>query len=86
MIHAGLLEILVCPETKQTLSLADSATLDAVNADISRGAVKTRAGEAVSATLEAALVRSDGRVLYPIREDIPVLLIDESIELDLAND
>ena len=31
--------------------------------------------------LEEALVREDGAVLYPIDDGIPVMLIEESIEL-----
>jgi uncharacterized protein YbaR (Trm112 family) len=26
-------------------------------------------------------VREDGAVLYPVRDDIPIMLIDESIQL-----
>jgi uncharacterized protein YbaR (Trm112 family) len=28
------------------------------------------------------LVRADNKILYPIREDIPVMLIDEGIPLE----
>ena len=32
--------------------------------------------------MEAALVRQDRKVLYPVRGGIPIMLIDESILLD----
>ena len=32
--------------------------------------------------IEAGLVREDGRILYPVRDDIPVMLIDEAIPLE----
>lgn len=32
--------------------------------------------------LEAALVREDGAVVYPIRDGIPMLLLDEAIVLN----
>ena len=86
MIDAGLLEILVCPESKEPVSLADAALLGTLNERISRGAVRTRGGDVVSQPLEAGLIRKDGRVLYPVRDDIPVMLIDESIELDRSDD
>ena len=38
-------------------------------------------GAAVERTLEAGLVREDGLIVYPIRDGIPVLLIDEGIRL-----
>ena len=33
-------------------------------------------------TLEEGLIREDDKILYPVREDIPIMLIDEAIELD----
>ena len=41
----------------------------------------TRGGEPVEKELTEALIREDGQVLYPVDEGIPVMLIDESIEL-----
>lgn len=82
VIDAVLLEILVCPETKQPISLADPSVLERVNARIDAGTVHNRGGNLVAERLEAALVREDARVLYPVRDQIPVMLIDEAIELD----
>ncbi len=81
MIDSTLLEILVCPETKQPVSMADAAVLDRVNADIERGILRNRGGEVVTARLEAGLIREDGKVVYPVVDEIPVMLIDESIAL-----
>lgn len=81
MIDETLLEILVCPETKQSLRLADADLLQRVNEAIAAGSVTSRGGESVSEPLAAALVRDDGEVLYPVRDDIPIMLIDESIPL-----
>ena len=39
------------------------------------------AGEAVESAISEALVREDGKVLYPVDDGIPVMLIEESIEL-----
>lgn len=82
MIDAALLEILVCPETKQPVSLADRSVLDRVNSGIDNGSVRNRGGDVVADKLEAGLLRQDSRVLYPVRDEIPVMLIDEAIELD----
>ena len=86
MIDAELLEILVCPETKQPVALADSGRLSALNEKISQGVVRNRGGDVVSQPLDAGLLRTDGRVIYPVVDDIPVMLIDESIELDGLDD
>lgn len=77
-----LLEILVCPETKQPVRAADDELVERINASIRSGEVKNRAGEGVEDPIDGGLVREDGAVLYPVREDIPIMLIDEAIELD----
>jgi uncharacterized protein YbaR (Trm112 family) len=81
MIDHNLLDILVCPETKQQLRVADAELLSALNRLIEAGSVTTRGGEAVTAGVDEGLVREDGGVLYPVRDDIPIMLIDESIPL-----
>lgn len=81
MIDQSLLDILVCPETKQPLRVADAALLERLNASIEQGSVVNRSGQAVTVALTEALVREDGGALYPVRDDIPIMLIDESIPL-----
>ena len=81
-MDAQLLEILVCPETKQSLTPADAETLDRVNAAISAGTLKSRDGSTVSAPVSGGLIREDRSVLYAVRDDIPIMLVDESIGLD----
>ncbi len=76
-----LLEILVCPETKQPVRMADDDVLSKVNAEIDAGRLRNRGGEAVSKRVEEALIREDGKVLYVVDDSIPVMLIEESIEL-----
>ena len=36
----------------------------------------------VASKIDEGLVREDGLLLYPIRDDIPIMLIDEAIPLD----
>ena len=81
MIDQSLLEILVCPETKQPLHVADAELVGKVNEAIAAGSVTNRGGEPVTVALAEALVREDGSFLYPVRDDIPIMLIDESIPL-----
>jgi len=76
------LSILCCPETQQSLGVADSSLLDRVNERISRGILVNVGQKLVPEQIEAGLIRADQKVLYPIRENIPVLLIEEGIALD----
>ena len=84
MLDPELLEILVCPETKEPVHLADSSLLERVNGAIRAGRAVNRGGSAVTEPLEAALVRKDGRLAYPVRAGIPIMLIDEAIPLEPA--
>ena len=81
MVDQKLLEILVCPESKQSLQIADKELLDRLNASIADGSVTNRRGDAVSDALTEALVREDGKLLFPVRDGIPIMLLDESIPL-----
>ena len=81
MIHPDLLENLRCPETKQRLRLAEQQVIDSLNNIIARGELKNRAGNRVSDKIESGLVREDGKYLYPIRRNLPIMLIDEALAL-----
>ncbi|MCE7978164.1 MAG: hypothetical protein DYH03_13705 [Nitrospira sp. NTP1] len=81
-LDKDLLAILCCPETKQAVVLADDLVIQKVNGAIERGLLKNKAQKPVTEKLDGGLVRSDNKILYPVREDIPVMLIDEGIPLD----
>lgn len=85
MLDAVLLDMLVCPDTHQPLRLADRELLDDLNASVALGEVRNRGGAVVAEALESALVREDGHLLYPVRDDIPIMLIDESIPLGASS-
>jgi uncharacterized protein YbaR (Trm112 family) len=85
MVDPRLLEILVCPEQKTPVRPADASLLSRVNEAIARGTVKNRGGVAVADAISEGLVREDGAVMYPVRDDIPVMLLDEAIPLEGLN-
>jgi uncharacterized protein YbaR (Trm112 family) len=82
MVDPELLEILVCPENKTPVALADDAVIAKINAAIEAGSLKNRGGESVDAKVDGGLVREDQAYVYPIRDDIPIMLIDEAIALE----
>jgi uncharacterized protein YbaR (Trm112 family) len=79
-IDPALLDLLRCPETQQTLSEAPADLIDAINRRIQAGQVVTRSGQTVSEPIDGGLLRQDGAVLYPVRDDIPILLVEEALK------
>ncbi|MFP4499429.1 MAG: Trm112 family protein [Candidatus Hydrogenedentota bacterium] len=81
MVDPELLEILVCPENHSPVHVASDALVAQVNAAIEAGTLQNREGNPVETKIDGGLVRDDGAYLYPIRDDIPIMLIDEAIPL-----
>jgi uncharacterized protein YbaR (Trm112 family) len=81
-IDNELLEILVCPESRQTVELASAQILQRLNAEIDAARLRNRGGDIVEKHIEEGLVREDGKILYIIEDSIPIMLIDQSIKLD----
>ena len=82
MISKELIDILVCPESQQPLRLADEELIGRVNQAITATELKNSGGGKVKQSLDGGLIREDGKLLYPIIDEIPVLLTDEAIPLD----
>ncbi len=79
MLHPEVLEILRCPETMQKLALAPSELLERAAASAANG--MKRNGSQFTGRLAAGLVREDGKVLYPVCNGIPMLMIEEAIAI-----
>ncbi|MGH9323295.1 MAG: Trm112 family protein [Vicinamibacteria bacterium] len=79
MIDRQLLEILVCPETKQPVTLIEGEPIDRINAAIQSRRVTNRGGRTVEEKIDGGLLREDRKYLYPIRESIPIMLEDEAV-------
>jgi uncharacterized protein YbaR (Trm112 family) len=82
MVEKDLLDLIVCPESRQLLREAGPELLARLNARVARGELRNRAGARLEAPLSEGLVREDGRVLYPVQEGIPILLIEEAIAVE----
>ena len=79
MIDRRLLDILCCPATRTPVRVLAANELDALNHAIAAGAVRTESGTTLTAATSAALITRDGRTIYRIDDDIPVMLVDEGI-------
>ena len=79
MIRPEILELLRCPESHQKLTLAPDERIAALNSKIERREVQNRTGKAVEQPLQGGLLREDGSMLYPIRGNLPIMLVDEAI-------
>ena len=80
-VSQELLDILVCPDTRQPVAPAPEDLVSSLNDQIRSGSLRNRGGEAVEAEIQEALLREDGKVLYLVDDGIPVMLVEESIEL-----
>lgn len=78
-VDGKLLEILCCPVSKSPLTILGRQKLDKLNAAIDAGEVLFVGGEKVAEPLQEALITADGKVIYPVQEDIPVLLEENGI-------
>ena len=74
-----LLDILCCPVTKVPVRPLVSNELDALNRAVAAGDVQTTASVRVESTLRAGLITTDGKLIYRVEDDIPVMLADEAI-------
>ena len=81
-IDKDLLAILCCPDTKQPVSLADAALVKKLNDAAAQGGLKNKGKKPVTEPMDGGLIRADQKILYPIRESIPVMLIEEGIPLE----
>lgn len=81
MIDPELLKIMCCPETHQEIELADAALIAKLNERIGASQINNRAGQPVKERIDGGLIRKDKKFLYPIRQEIPIMLIDEAIPL-----
>ena len=74
-----LLDLLVCPVSRQPLALLDPAGLAAINAAAADGSLRRADHSAQSSPLREALVTHDRKLVYRIDDGIPVLLAEEAI-------
>jgi uncharacterized protein YbaR (Trm112 family) len=74
-----LLDILVCPATRQPLAMLGADGLAALNRAIAAGGVKRHDDGVQADALGEALITRDRKTVYRIDDGIPVLLVEDGI-------
>ena len=74
-----LLDIRVCPASRQPLALLEPSGLEALNRAIAAGGVVRGDAATQAEPLREALVTRDRRTAYRVDDGIPVLLADDAI-------
>ena len=78
-VDGKLLEILCCPVSKTPLLILSQENLGKLNSAIEAGDVLFIDGEKVADLLQEGLITEDGKVIYAVQDNIPVLLEEQGI-------
>jgi uncharacterized protein YbaR (Trm112 family) len=78
-VNGKLLEILCCPVSKTPLTVLGRQKLEKLNRAIENGEALYVGGEKVTEPLQEGLITEDGKVIYPVQDDIPILLEEKGI-------
>tara|TARA_B100000965_G_scaffold253248_1_gene213083 strand:- start:942 stop:1211 length:270 start_codon:yes stop_codon:yes gene_type:complete len=81
-MNKELLKLICCPSSKRQLKILDEENLAYLNQAISAGLIKNSQGKTLKDKIDQALITEDYEVAYIVRDDIPVLLENESIEMN----
>jgi len=78
-VDGKLLEILCCPVSKTPLIVLGQRKLEKLNQAIDKGEALYVGGDKVTEPLTEGLITEDGKVIYPVQDDIPILLEEKGI-------
>ena len=78
-VDGKLLEILCCPVSKTPLIKLGQEKLDKLNNAIVADEALYVYGEKVKEPLQEGLITEDGKVIYPVQDNIPILLEEKGI-------
>ena len=74
-----LIEIIMCPRTKQNLKNLSPERVANLNQQVEQGKVKFYDKTPVEDRLNEALITEDEKVIYRVDGGIPILMIDKGI-------
>ena len=78
-IDKDFLSILRCPASHAAVRLLAPEEIAAVNGAIAQGVLTYVDGAPVEEALSEGLVTDDGRTIYRVDDDIPVMLVERGI-------
>ena len=78
-VDGKLLEILCCPVSKTPLTVLGQEKLSKLNKAIASGEALYVDGKKIATPLQEGLITADGKVMYGVQDNIPVLLEEQGI-------
>ncbi len=85
-ISAAFLALLRCPLTRQLLAFAPPGMIAKLEAARLRHELRDSSGTPIATAFTRGLLRSDGTLLFPIRDGIPILTADHAIVVTAFTD
>ena len=77
----SLLDIVCCPVTRSSLEPLPDRELAILNERIAAHRIRNREAAVVTEPLTEALVTRSGKLVYPVRDGVPVLLEEQAMPL-----
>ncbi|MEL0222487.1 MAG: hypothetical protein VXA39_17940 [Deltaproteobacteria bacterium] len=81
MLDPEFVKILVCPDNRTPVRVASEQEITNLNQKIEEGTLQNIGGRKINDKLDGGLIREAGDRLYPVRKSIPVMLVEEAIQL-----
>ena len=81
MLDPEFVKILVCPDNRTPVRIASEQEITNLNQKIEEGFLQNIGGRKINDKLDGGLIRVAGDRLYPVRKNIPVMLVEEAIQL-----
>ena len=81
MLDPEFVKILVCPDNRTPVRVASDQEITNLNQKIEEGILQNIGGRKVNDKLDGGMIRKAGDRLYPVRKNIPVMLVEEAIKL-----
>ena len=78
-VDGKLLEILCCPVSKTPLTVLGQEKLNKLNEAIASGVALYVDGKKIATPLQEGLITGNGKVIYAVQDNIPVLLEEQGI-------